>query len=287
MQIASMNGESRLSGQVTAGMPRNNNHLTARLADNVHLLREAWSLRHAAYASHGYIETKSDGLFKDDYDLQPSAKTFLVYKDSMPAATARVSLYDPASDIAGAHSIPAMDVFSSEIAEALGGLVKHRLPKALEVMRLARHPDYSKDNDLVFALFRIVGYMVFHFDVDAIVSAVRENHIPFYRRMGFERLTEPRAYPKLNFKTCLMMSERRKLEALQQRFSAFRTVSLDGTGYEDFFAGLPVSIYGDAPQATVLPGSMHIPSAFSHHASPMPTAFTGEHGALHPTALAA
>lgn len=219
--------------------------ITARLALNEEVLREAWSVRYAAYFSNGYIEPTATALFEDQYDYKDSSKTVVVYKNDAPVATVRVCLYAPDSGIPGAKTIPAMDVFYDEIV----GLFRHSrlrnpLTRGAEVMRLSRHPDLRADYEPVFALFRMVGYLLLHFDADVVISAVRTHHVPFYRRMGFQQMTEPRPYPRLKFETGLMACARNDGQTLKDSLPVLGLVSKHDGSYADFLAGRRVPVFG-------------------------------------------
>lgn len=218
--------------------------LTARLAVSPEVLREAWSLRHAAYSSFGYIDSNPSGLFMDDYDTYPSSKVVVVYKENRPVATVRICLLAPASGIRGSDAIPAMDIFRDEILETMGRMGSESRPaRAVEVMRLARHPDLGADHEPVFALFRMAGCLIVHLEADAVISAVRQHHISFYRRLGFRKMTEPRPYPKLKFQTALMACLRPDYERVVRVRPLLQSIPRYGALYEDFMAGRPVPVF--------------------------------------------
>lgn len=219
--------------------------LTARLATIPDVLTDAWVVRHAAYASHGFIQPAKNGMFIDECDHYPSARTVVVYKNNSPVATVRVCLYAPESGIAGANRVPAMDVFETEIVDIFNHLRSGAAsPRGVEVMRLSRHPSLGNDYEPVLALFRTVGYLLLHFDADVVVSGVRKHHMPFYRRLGFRKITEPRPYPKLKFETALMACVRRTGLALEDSMPVLGWLSKEDEHYRDFIAGKRVPILG-------------------------------------------
>lgn len=227
----------------------------ARLASTPETLNEAFELRHAGYLSYGYIDPKEDGLFFDEYDSRDSCKTVVVYKDGVPAAAVRVCLFDPIGGTPGAYSIPATAIFHDEITALLSRVKQQdRPPRAVEVTRLARHPDYGEDRNLLYALFRTVGYLIVHFDADLVVTAVRANHMPFYRRLGLRKIEEPRAYPNLNFHTGLMACFRNKFADVQAQVPLFRNISRHDPFYRPFMAGelMPIPLLEqDGPSSRV------------------------------------
>ena len=229
--------------------------ITARLALSQEVLEEAWNLRHAAYSSHGFIEPKTNGMFMDDWDFRDSTRVIVVYKNEVPVATVRVCLYAPETGIDGAGSLPTMDRFRNEIVDILDKVrVDNGLVRAAEVLRLSRHPDLGADYEPVFALFRMVGYMLLHFDADAVFSAVRRHHIAFYRRMGFRKITEPCPSAKLKFETGLMACVRQKGAELRDSLSVLGLVSKADDNYRDFLAGERVPVFGTGPAPAALSG---------------------------------
>lgn len=239
--------------------------LTARLAGTPDVRREAYALRYAAYSSRGFIDAAPSGLFKDEWDEYPCTKTVVVYKDGVPAATARVCMYAPGSGIVGSDVIPAMDVFGSEIARIFSRI--RGFSRGAEVMRLSRHPDLGADYEPVFAAFQMVGCLLLHLEVDAVVCAVRKHHMPFYRRLGFRIKTEPRKYPKLNFETALMASARPEGKLLQDALSGLNLISKEDINYQDFLAGREVPVFGTRRAAPKL-GSIVERQFETIHAAP-------------------
>lgn len=218
--------------------------LTAQLATSADVLRDAWTIRHAAYSSHGFIEPTSTRMFMDECDFYSSSKTVVLYKNQLPIATVRVCLYAPGSDVAGAHTVPAMDVFHDEIIDLLRDTQNEgSTSRAVEVMRLATHPDLGNSSEVAFALFLMAGYIVLQFDANAVLCAVRKHHMPFYRRVGLRKVTEPRAYPKLKFQTGLMACVRNSPQELQQSMPILHPISRHDGIYRDFIAGRPVPVF--------------------------------------------
>ncbi len=208
------------------------------------VFRDAWMLRHAAYASHGFIEATPSGMFMDDCDYFPNTKVVVLYRNNLPIGTVRVCLYAPASGIPGADSIPAMDVFRDEITGLLEATPPTlRGPRAVEVMRLATHPDIGNDREPTMALFMVAGYLTLYFEANAVVCAVRKHHMPFYRRLGFKKVTEPRPYPKLKFETGLMACVQRNTEELKRAAPILHPVSVDDDVYENFIHGEMVPVF--------------------------------------------
>ena len=76
-----------------------------------------------------------------------------------------------------------------------------------------------------------------HFSVDRILTSVRSEHTPFYRRIfGFEVKTEARDYPTLKKPVCLLsLDYRAKRERVHRRYPFF--ISTDAERKAIFDAG--------------------------------------------------
>ncbi len=176
--------------------------------------RDAFALRHASYLDGDFIERRPDGLFHDRYDELPNARTIVVYEHARPVASVRVcflSEEDPRS--------PARDAFSSEIESILAATPAGRTPsKAAEITRLVRSPDCANNQGLVFLLYRLAGRLVLNRDVQVILSSVRDNHVAFYRRLGFERASPPAAYPGLRCPMSLLRCSRSSYDRTRTGF---------------------------------------------------------------------
>jgi len=178
--------------------------LTARMALDEQTRNDAFSVRHASYLSGGYIDPMPGGIFSDADDLKPNSRSVVIYQWDQPVASVRMCLLDQNPELTGWDEIPASRVFPEEVAE-LGRNVTHGRPARLaEINRLVRHPDYATNYQLVFVLFRFVSYMLIEAEADLLLSCVRRNHTPFYKRMHFEYVAGPRRYAGVKFETNLM-----------------------------------------------------------------------------------
>lgn len=232
--------------------------ITARIATTDDLLRDAARLRYDAYHTHGYIDENPTGLFIDDFDMRPSCKTIVVYEKGAPAASARVCLYDPLVSVEGSDWTPALDVFPEEILDLVRRESGDSQPKkALEVMRLVRNAGYERNHEIIFALLRAIGYLILYYDASIIYSGVRKNHIPIYRRLGFSQITEPRAYPKLKFRTALIACIKHQVDNNHPPVNIFEDVSKNDIPYQHLINGQEAIIRKDINDIsnTFVPGN--------------------------------
>ena len=215
--------------------------------------RIAYTLRHDGYLSYGYITPRDDGLFWDKYDVQANTKTLILYKNGVPAGTVRVCLYDPNSDISEPQAVPAMEIFRDEIVNVVKSLnIDGRAGRAVEITRLARSPAFANDMEVIAALYRLVGYLILYYDADVVLNACRPHHMPMYRRLGFQKIEEPRQYPNLTYRAGLMACFKAAYDGTKPNFGFLKGISNEDQSYAGLIAGECVPVYsGIAPLPTV------------------------------------
>jgi hypothetical protein len=220
--------------------------VTARLAVSPRLAAEAYRIRYDAYHSSGHLVTGDQPIFKDKYDDQSNFRTALVFKGDTPAATLRIGEYRPPTTDAPGRKLPAMEIFGQEIDAVLAGFATDfAAPRAVEIGRLARSPIFIKDTAILFALFRVAGYLILNYDADIVFNAVRAHHVPMYRRFGFQALEEPRLYPGLTCKMALMACFRPSYAAARDHLPFLRGIATTDAAYAGLIAGERVRIFGD------------------------------------------
>ncbi len=230
--------------------------ITARLALNEEVLREAWTVRHAAYAAQGLIVPNETGMLRDDWDFSPATRVIVIYKDGDPVATARTSLYAPQSGIEGADAVPSMAMFESEIPSIYQTLpYDDGFARVIDISRLGRHPSLGTDCEPVFAMYRMISYLVLHYKADALISAVQRHHIPFYRRMGYRQVAEPKAHPRLNLAAALMACVRPKDGHLRESIPVLGLVAESDSNYAGFIRGDLVPVFGTGTSPAELNGT--------------------------------
>ena len=178
--------------------------LTARLALDERTKSDAYAIRHDSYLSGGFIDPLPNGQFSDADDLRPNHHCVVIYQFGQPVASVRLCLLDLAPDLAGWDEIPALRIFPEEVASLAASFVPGRSARLIEINRLVRHPDYANNYQLVFVLFRFVSYLLMSANADLMLSCVRRNHTPFYKRMHFDYVAGPRRYAGVKFETNLM-----------------------------------------------------------------------------------
>lgn len=221
--------------------------VATRLALSEELLRDAFHLRYISYRAKNYIDEHPAHIFSDEFDHRPGSKTILAYRDDRLAASARTCLYDPEEADTRNNRTPAFALFRDEIESLVNGSqVPEVSGRAVEVTRLVRHPDFERDHHVIYALLMTIGYIILNQDAKIVYSAVRKNHIPFYRRFGFIQITDPKPYPGLHFDTALIafikgMSNQRPLD-----IRIFEEVTKDDDQYGALISGHRTPIYRGA-----------------------------------------
>lgn len=222
--------------------------VAARLALTPDDLRQVYTLRHEAYANAGYLEPNAASVFTDEYDGLSTSRTALLLRDGTPAATVRVCLRnDGKHAILG--SLPSDRMFGAEINAYLDDRCSTGKPgRTVEITRLARLPRYERDIVLMQALFRVAGYMIVSFDANVILATVVGNHAPYYRRMGFNVLVEPRAYPGLAVETILMACPTDDHTEMPGFLPSVNEFSTSDAVYQGLMAGETVEVPRERPR---------------------------------------
>ena len=223
---------------------RRPDQLEARLALTEADKQHAYKLRHEGYVAAGYMNPRADNRLQDAYDNLDSSKSILLFREGQAVASVRVCLLDLASKTPGASSIPASELFDLEIKRLLIRLKREGRPaRAVEITKLTSHRESVKDTDLVFAIFRMTGYLILHFDVDVVFSLVRTSHIRFYKRLGFQEISDPRPYPKLNVVVSLLVCFRTSFSSVQSGIPILAGLSSDDSIYADFLSGELIPVF--------------------------------------------
>ncbi|WP_207445375.1 N-acyl amino acid synthase FeeM domain-containing protein [Roseomonas marmotae] len=211
----------------------------ARLALADEVRRDAYKLRYLCYLNAGHIQPNSSGLFKDKYDELPNASTIVIYDHETPLASVRTCLLARGSDLIS----PALDTYPEEVEALLNADPANPFAgRGIEVTRLVRSPEAENNQGLVFLLYRMAGYIALCAHSQIHLACVRTNHAPFYRRLGYQAVSEPRAYPGLTCKMQLMASDRQRYDKLRQKVPVMDPLGGTTGNLNGFFGGEPVAL---------------------------------------------
>jgi len=219
--------------------------LTARLALDAQTKADAYAIRHASYLSGGFIEAQPGGIFSDADDLAPNNQCIVVYKFGRPVASVRLCTLDQSPSLTGWDTIPASRIFPEAVAELAAGVTHGRPARLTEINRLVRHPDFATDYQLVFVLFRFVSYLVIEANADMMLSCVRRNHTPFYKRMHFAYIDGPRRYAGVNFETNLMACKQDSYDRLMSDIPFVATDASSKLAYGGLLHGETVNVFDE------------------------------------------
>lgn len=229
------------SARLRANVARRNSDRTyiVRRALDAETRRDAFALRHASYLASDYIDPRPDGLFSDRYDLLPTSHTMVVYQAEQAVAAVRVCFLSSDS----LDAAPAGTTFPEEVGGLLAAL-PHRAgkPQAAEITRLVRSPAAENNQGLVFMLLRLAGYLALQEDVPLLMSCVRQNHVPFYRRIGCNTASGLRPYPGLKCPMQLLACPRENYDEACSTFPIMDPFAGPADAFDGFMDGRAVSM---------------------------------------------
>ncbi|MBR9920669.1 MAG: GNAT family N-acetyltransferase [Bacteroidetes bacterium] len=172
---------------------------TAQLCNSDESLKTAYRLRYKAYRSVNGIPENPAEMAKDKYDLQPNARTHLIWYEDQPVASVRSMIRSGAYS---GQSTTCVDAYRSEIDKEFGPATP-----LLESNRYVVDPEFKGRKSLTaqYLLFRIQTISCLYDRCQFVITAVRSNHVSFYKRlMGFYPISKPRIVPGFQFETVLL-----------------------------------------------------------------------------------
>jgi hypothetical protein len=212
---------------------------TVRRALDPQTRRDAYAVRYASYFNSGYIDARPDRLFSDRFDSLPSAHTIVIYQDGKAVASVRVCFLS-SQDLTVA---PAGLTFPEEVGELLRDLpARNGKPQAAEITRLVRSPAAENNQGLVFLLLRVAGYLSLQEDVPMLMSCVRQNHVPFYKRIGCRVASDLRPYPGLKCPMQLLACPRANYDEARAAFPIMDPYAGYSDNFDGFMAGKLVTL---------------------------------------------
>ncbi len=160
------------------------NGFTVELCKDRKSLNTAFHLRYQAYLGVDAIDQNKEELLFDDYDFLPNSFVHLVWFEGKAVATVRSCIF---SDEYNWSKTEGIRYFPKDATTKFG--CQTRL---LESNRFAVAPDFQGRQSLFaqLLLFRVHALNSFVHECSHIITAVRSNHIPFYRRfLGMEQVS--------------------------------------------------------------------------------------------------
>ncbi|MCQ8242279.1 N-acyl amino acid synthase FeeM domain-containing protein [Rhizosaccharibacter radicis] len=209
----------------------------ARLATDERTRRDMFRLRYLSYLRSGFIQPHPSETFSDSYDDLPNSRSFVIYENGEPVASARACLLAHGSGLRS----PAFDTFPAEVAQLLrqGGAPGFG-QRGIETTRLVRSPRAENNQGLVFLLIRLASYIGMMSHAQLHIACVRTHHLPFYKRLGYRPMTEPKPYPGLSCPMLLAASTRERFDEVRAAFPLVDPFAGNRDELDGFLAGVPV-----------------------------------------------
>ena len=174
---------------------------TAQLCCSPESQKLAFELRYRAYRHVNAIPEQAENMLFDDYDLKPNSRTQILWLHDEPIATVRTSIW---SDRYAWLTTEGIDKFWVETHRQIG-LEK----RVLESNRFAIAPEVSGRNSVTvqLLLFRIQDLNAQVEECPFIITAVRQKHANFYKRMlGFEPISDVIKHHSIDAEVMLLMT---------------------------------------------------------------------------------
>lgn len=212
---------------------------TARLALDTPTKQDAYRLRYDSYLASGFIQPNESRTFSDKFDTLDNATTIVVYAERQPIASVRACFLSQTSDITS----PAKETFPDE----LGAILRDSMPsrhalEGVEITRLVRSPAAANNQGLVFVLYRLAGHLALLNDFKFVLSCVRQNHVPFYKRLRFTEASEPKAYPGLNCPMQMLVCTRADYDAVRAGFPIMDSEASPAGHFDGFLTGESINV---------------------------------------------
>lgn len=241
MSASNLQAVSTASIRSNVALKHRESDYTARLALDENTRRDAFALRYKSYLASGFIEQNSTKLFSDKFDDLPNSATIVIYSEGKAIASVRTCFLSRD----GTTTSPARETFPDEVNRLLAeaGSSRSNL-EGVEFTRLVRSPEAANNQGLVFLLYRLAGYLSLRNDFRVMLSCVRQNHVPFYKRLRFREVTAARAYPGLNCPMQLLACSRADLDEVRAGFPILDPDAASPESFDGFLQGqlVPLSI---------------------------------------------
>ena len=174
---------------------------TAQLCLTEESKKIAFALRYEAYRNADVIPENEEKLFSDDYDLLPNTRTHLIWHEGEAIASVRSAIWSANYDWSEVESIR---YFPKEIDRFIG-LEKNVLESSRFVVSPKVKGRASLNAQLL--LFRVQDLSSQFDQCDYILTAVREKHAKFYKRMlAFEQIAGPLSHEFIDLNIVLLMT---------------------------------------------------------------------------------
>jgi len=162
-------------------------------------LNDIYKLRYEAYLSEDAILPDEKAFFLDKYDSSSNSINHTAYMNNDLIGSIRGCYYDPSNPN---KNIPAFEIFKSEIEREIG-----LDSKIFESCRFVVKPSARRLFHINLALIKTNCIFSYAFNCKHTLTAVRENHVGFYEKMGFKRSSKSKTYPGLKVQMVLLIAK--------------------------------------------------------------------------------
>ena len=211
-------------------------------------LEAIYRLRYKSYLASGMITDAPDRMVKDEFDDLPNSYRFGIFIDGELASTIR--LHHVSRDV---PLSPSMTVFSDELMPRLSAGESF-----IDPSRFAADADFSRTfKALPYVTLRLAVAACTYFDVDYCLTAIKQEHTGFYRRIfGSQEAVPMRSYPGLVCPVYLFESKcSENMAKTVERFPFFKSTPFE---QRMLFARPPK---GELSPLTILPTARYTQQA--------------------------
>lgn len=160
-----------------------------------------FKLRYEAYLEEGHIDEINEARLSDEFDLLPETSIYGITLDEKLIASIRLNLIGTQRKAS---------IVYETFPDYLDPIIDHG-EKIVGVSRLAvRCKNKTERKDTILYTLKLADVFFNVSNADRVAITVRESHIPFYKRYGFDLISEPRFYPETSTPLNLMMMDLRK-----------------------------------------------------------------------------
>jgi hypothetical protein len=236
--------ESSFSRSVSALLE----HIEYRRCESGEDIEAIYRLRYDAYLASGMITGSSTRIVEDEFDDLPNSYRFGIFIDGELASTIRVHHVHPQMPVS-----PSVQVFGDELKPRLAAGETF-----IDPSRFAADSEFSRAfKALPYVTLRLAVAACSYFDVDYCLTAIKEEHTGFYRRIfGSEQTMPSRTYPGLVCPVYLFQSKcSENMAKTIERFPFFKSTPFE---QRMLFARPPK---GELAPLTILPTAKYMKRA--------------------------
>ncbi len=161
------------------------------------MLEDVFSVRYRAYVANDSIDANQTKRFFDEYDRMDNCQSYLTYLGNNIVGSIRACTFIPGQN----EDIPAMEIFEQEIKDNIG------IDKPfVESNKFVVVPEFQRRGGVRarFHLFQNAVSSALEVGADRMITAVRPEHVRFYKIFHCQPISKIKSYPHLKFDTVLL-----------------------------------------------------------------------------------